>query len=365
MKKAILFGNLLLICSLLRAQSEPQYSVEATYYQGSILPHSKQILHLITDHPEGFMFTVNKKHFGNKEWESRFNYPDIGLTFHYQNNKNESLGDMYGLFAHFNFYFLKRNLMLRVAQGVAYNTHPYDKVDNPLNLAFSTKLMPATFFMINYTKPNIYEGFGINVGGFLLHHSNGTMKSPNTSTNTVAANIGLTYTFDHKNERIYLFKNQVDSTFSEPIRYNFALRSGVQASRTVGLGEFPFYTFSGFVDKRISRSSAFQLGADLFISPMLKEEIAFKSVSFPELNINPKTSSTRVGAFVGYELFINRLSVEGQMGFYILDEYKNNTSVYQRLGLKYYFTNHFFFSTGLKTHFSKAETMEFSLGARF
>jgi len=359
---ASIFG---LISIFLMAQNKPQYSIEATYYQGSILPHSNQIRQLITDHPDGFMLVVNKKTFGDKEWESRLNYPDFGLTLHYQDNKNESLGDMYGLFAHFNFYFLKRKLMFRVGEGIAYNTNPYDRVDNPLNLAFSTKFMPATLFMLNYTQSNIYEGLGVNVGGFLMHHSNGTMKAPNTSTNTVAANIGLSYTFDHKNERTYIPRNISDSTFTEPIRYNFAFRSGIQSSRTIGLGEFPFYTFSGFVDKRISRSSAFQLGADLFISRMLKEEIAYKSVSFPELNIDPNTASTRVGAFVGYEMFINQLSLEGQLGLYVLDEYKSNSNLYQRLGVKYHLLNHFFISTGLKTHFSKAETLEFSIGTRF
>lgn len=364
MKKCFLFVLGLSFTVSLFAQSQPQYSVEANYYQGSILPHSKQILQLITDHPEGIMLTVNKKSFGEQEWESRFNYPDVGLTFHYQDNKNPSLGDMYGLYAHYSFYFLKRKLFLRVAEGIALNTNPYDKEENPLNLAFSTKLMPATFFMVNYSEPNIFQGFGLNLGAFLIHHSNGTIKSPNTSTNTVAANVALTYTFDHKNPREYKLYLKSDSTFHENLKYSFVFRSGAQASRNIGLGEFPFYTFSGIVDKRFTRSSAVQAGLDVYISPMLKEEIKFKSTSYPELEIDPETSSTRIGAFVGYELFLNRLSFESQLGFYLMDEYKANTTLYQRLGVKYYFHDKFFISTGLKTHFSKAEAMEFSIGTR-
>ncbi|MGB6094490.1 MAG: acyloxyacyl hydrolase, partial [Moheibacter sp.] len=102
MKKLLSF--LILICGLLSGQeNKPQYTAEVSYYYGSILPHSPGILHLITAHPEGVMLTVNRKTFGEKEWESRLNYPDFGVTLHYQNNKNKELGDLYGLFGHYSF----------------------------------------------------------------------------------------------------------------------------------------------------------------------------------------------------------------------------------------------------------------------
>lgn len=353
---------MLAVCCVCFAQ-EKQYTADVSYFYGSILPHSQKIQHLITGHPEGLFLAVNRKTFGQKEWESRFNYPDFGLSFHYQNNKNETLGDMYGLFLHYNFYFLKRNLMLRIGQGVAYNTNPYDKNENYRNVAYSTHLMPSSYFMLNYKKENIIDGFGLQAGGFLIHHSNGTMKSPNTSTNTVGANIGINYVFDFNTERQYM-QRITDSVYAEPVRFNLALRSGVQESRVIGTGQYPFYFISVYADKRLTRSSALQAGADIFISPMYKNEIGYMSIAFPELNVDPDLNSARIGVFAGYELFINRLSFEGQLGFYILDEYKANTALYQRLGLKYYLWKGLFAGTSLKTHFSKAEAMEFSIGIR-
>ena len=355
----LFFGGILLGQNV----SKPSYSIDLNYFYGSILPHSEKIQHLITDHPEGIFLAVNQKTFGKKEWESRFNYPDYGISFHYQNNKNESLGDMYGLFLHYNFYLLKRNLMLRIGQGVAYNTNPYDKEENYRNVAYSTHLMPSSYFMLNYKKEKIIAGFGVQAGAFLIHHSNGTMKSPNTSTNTVGANVGINYVLDSKTERE--FKSRIkDSTYTEPIKFNLAFRSGVQESRVIGTGQYAFYFISAYADKRFTKSSALQAGVDVFISPMYKNEIEYMSIAFPELNVNSDLTSTRIGLFAGYELFINRLSFEGQLGFYILDEYKANTALYQRLGLKYYFWKEFFLGTGLKTHFSKAEAMEFSMGVR-
>lgn len=349
---------------LVGQENEPQFTMDVNYYYGSILPHSEKIRHLIKQHPEGIFVAVNKKTFGDKEWESRFNYPDFGVSFHYQNNKNEVMGDMYGIFAHYNFYFFKRNLQLRIGQGVAYNTNPYDKEKNYMNSAYGSHFMPSTYFMANFQKENLWEGLGLRTGIFLIHHSNGTFKTPNTSANTVGANLGLIYTFDHKNSRTYFPRTNRDSAYSEPIRYNLAFRSGVHESHIIGSGQYPFYVFSAYADKRITRSSAFQVGVDVFFSMMLKHEIEMMAISFPEKGIDADTDYRRIGAFVGYELFLNRLSFEGQLGAYIYDDYKSHTALYQHLGLKYYFYRNLFLGMGLKTHFSKAEAMDFSIGIR-
>jgi len=348
---------------LFSQENSQQYSVDANYYYASILSHSPKIRHLIVAHPEGFFLSINQKTFGNKEWESRLNYPDFGATVHYQNNKNEILGDMYGLFGHYNFYFLGRRLQLRIGQGIAYNTNPYDKETNYRNVAYGSHFMPATFFMLNFQKENLWKWFGFRTGTFLIHHSNGTIKTPNTSANTVGVNLGIHYTFDHKNNRIYLPKTNEESVFKEPIKYNIVFRTGIHEGH-IGTGQYPFYTISGYADKRISRSSAFQVGVDVFLSMMIKNEIKFMAISFPENYLDPNTDYKRVGVFIGYELFINRLSFEGQFGGYVYDDYKAYTTLYQHLGLKYYFYKIFFTGFGLKTHFSKAEAMDFWIGIR-
>ncbi|GAK99106.1 hypothetical protein JCM19314_3137 [Nonlabens ulvanivorans] len=51
---------------------------EASYLYGTILEHNPDIAHLITDHPSGVMLRYNRKTYGEKEWESRYNYPDWG-----------------------------------------------------------------------------------------------------------------------------------------------------------------------------------------------------------------------------------------------------------------------------------------------
>lgn len=359
------FSFLFVLCSLffsLKTFSQNHFSLETDYFYGNIMEHRATIKHLIKGHPEGMILTLNKQTFGKKEWESLYNYPDYGLSATYQNMKNEVLGEQYSLYGHLTFYFLNRNLALRVAQGVTYNTNPYDKETNFRNVAYGTHFMPSTYFLLNYKKQNIYKGFGFQTGFSLHHYSNARIKSPNTSTNTIAFNFGLNYDFDSENPEYITYEKE---DFTEKIKYNFAFRSGINSSAVVGSEQFPFYVFSGYADKRISKKSAFQLGADLFLMQYLKEQIYYISVASPENpDFDADVDYKRIGVFAGYEMFLNRLSMEGQFGYYVYAPFNEDVAVYQRLGLKYYFSDKIFGGIFLKTHMAKADALEFSVGIR-
>jgi hypothetical protein len=359
-----LFYFLLLVPALVFAQQEGRYSIEASYFYGNILPHNKIIKHLITAHPEGVMISFNRKTFGSKAWHSAYNFPDYGLSFHYQDMKNETLGDMYGLYGHYNFYFLDRNLMLRVGQGVSYNTNPYDRENNFRNYAYSTHLMPSTYFMLNFKKQDVWQGLGFQAGVTFIHHSNANIKAPNTSTNTFAVNAGINYTFSRSEANTFATAVYDTLTFTQPIKYNIAFRGGANESDVIGSGRYPYYALSLYADKRWHRKSAFQLGADVFWAKYLEEYIKYKSVAYPEDNLDGDTDYRKVGIFAGHELFINNMSVEAQAGVYVYAPFNSTGRTYQRVGLKYYFGETLFTEISLKTHLAKAEVLEFTVGVR-
>jgi len=338
--------------------------IDVNYFRGNIALHSNSILHLITGHPEGIILSWNKKTFGNKDWEQRYNYPDYGFSFSYQDFKNTVLGENYSVYGHYNFYFFKRNLMFRVRQGIAYATRPYDKIKNHKNIAFGTRLLSSTYIMLNYKKERIIDRFGLQGGLSLLHYSNANTKSPNTSINSITLNIGVTYNLDDEQPK-YIKTISEEEKFTQPIKYNFVFRSGLNESDVIGSGQFPFYIFSAYADKRISRKSALQLGADVFISKFLKEFIQFNAVAFPEReSIDANTDYKRVGVFVGYELFINKISVITQVGYYVYSPFDFNGITYFRIGLKRYFGDKWFGALTLKSHGASAEALEFGIGVR-
>lgn len=348
--------------AIAQTETPAGFAVEANYFYGNIIPHRKGMMHLILGHPEGMVLSINKKTFGTREWESAYNYPEYGASFHYQDMKNEALGKMYGLYAHYNFFFLQRHLMFRIGQGVAYNTNPYNKGTNYRNYAYRAHIMPSTYFMLNYSKQNLLGPLGVQAGLIFVHHSNASMKSPNTSTNTVGVNVGINYSFGDKQAVADTITPLPPAQFSKALHYNFVVRGGINQSDLIGSKQYPYYAFSGYLSKRISRKSGLEAGADFFIPKYLKEYIHYMYIAYPEIHSNPNADYHKLGLFGGYELYINKMSFEGQVGYYVYEPYKNTGGLYERLSLKYYLSKRFFTGISLKTHGAKAEVMEFNFG---
>ncbi|NMH87170.1 acyloxyacyl hydrolase [Flavivirga algicola] len=338
---------------------------DINYFKGNIALHNNDISHLIKGHPEGVILSWNKKTYGFNDWERRYNYPDYGVSFAYQNLKNDVLGNNYALYTHYNFYFLNRHLMLRIGQGLALTTHPYDKEENFRNIAFGSKILSSTYLMLNYKKERIIDRFGLQAGLSFIHYSNANVKAPNTSINSMALNVGVTYNLDDEEpEYIRTLHDIEQEKFTEPIKYNLAFRVGINESDVVGSGQFPFYVFSAYADKRINIKSALQFGTDIFFSNFLKEFINYRSVAFPEDNTSGNEDYKRVGVFAGHELFINKTSLVSQFGYYVYYPFDFEGRTYIRIGLKRYFSNKWFGALTLKSHGAKAEAVEFGVGLR-
>ncbi len=349
------------ICFGQNDEQRTNYSFDASAFYGSIILHNADISHLITEHPVGLILGFNRKTYGSEDWQQGYNYPDLGASFVFQRSNNPTLGDNLGVYGHFNFYFLKRNVQLRIGQGISYATNPYDRVTNFRNNAYGSRILSSTFLMLNYQKENILEGLGFKAGISLVHYSNANVRAPNTSTNTLAFNAGLTYTLKQE-EPDYTVREKKKIT--ETFKYNLVFRSGVNESDIIGSGQFPFYIFSAYADKRLSRKSAVQVGTDMFFSNFLKGLIRFQSVSFPENNVAANADFKRVGLFVGHELFINKLSIISQLGYYVYYPFDFEGRIYNRMGVKKYFGNTWYGVVSLKSHGAAAEAVEFGIGIR-
>jgi hypothetical protein len=360
-----LFLYLLLSVTFCFSQETPElrkYTLDANQFYGSVILHNPDISHLINAHPGGFILGYNRKTYGSESWEELYNYPDVGYSFIYQDMNNEILGKNYSLYAHYNFYFFKRNLQLRIGQGIAYTTNPYDKETNFRNNAYGSDFLSSTYLMFNYHKENIVAGLGFKAGISIIHYSNANFRAPNTSTNTMAFNAGFVYDLDGGKEMQYVHSEKEKVT--EPIRYNLALRTGLNESDVIDSGQYGFYVLSGYVDKRLGRKSAIQLGADVFFSNFLKELIQYQSIAFPENNVQADDDYKRVGVFVGHELFINKMSIISQLGYYLYYPFDFEGRMYNRIGLKRYFGEKVFGVITLKSHGAKAEAVEFGIGIR-
>ncbi|NND64236.1 MAG: acyloxyacyl hydrolase [Flavobacteriaceae bacterium] len=358
----LLYGGL----AISQETSKQLFSLEADAYYGTIMEHNPDIAHLITQHPSGLYLSYNRKTYGFREAERRYNYPDWGFTFAYQDFNNEVLGKNYGLYAHINWYFLNRNVVFRIGQGIAYNTNPYDPETNFENNAFGSNFLSTTFLKLNYVKENIWDGFGLHAGVTLIHYSNANFEAPNNSTNTWAFNVGASYLFDHENQPDYVdVDDPPSSSHAEKIKFNFAFRTGYNESDVVGSGQFPFYVASAFADKRLNYKSTVQLGVDYFDSKFLEEFIKYRAIAFPEENLSANNDYRRVGVFIGHELRFYKTAFVSQLGYYVYWPYEFENRHYNRLGLKrYFYQDRIFAVITVKAHWAKAEAVEFGVGVR-
>jgi hypothetical protein len=72
----------------------------------------------------------------------------------------------------------------------------------------------------------------------------------------------------------------------------------------------------------------------------------------------------KAGVFVGHELLFGRLAFVSHLGFYVYNPYKSNAFYYERLGLRYQFTDVVFGAIDLKIHRGAADVIEFKVGAK-
>ena len=127
---------------------------------------------------------------------------------------------------------------------------------------------------------------------------------------------------------------------------------------TFGLLTFNFGTYI------YSKIEGLKKSRKLFLTNSIKDYIQYYSVAYPEANLDPNTDYKRVGVFIGHELFINRISLEAQVGYYVYQPFKKDIPVYDRVGIKYYVTDKIFAGFTIKTHMFLAEALEFGIGFR-
>jgi hypothetical protein len=337
--------------------------IQTSFLRGNILRHSNKIDQLITGHPEGIFITFLKKSSRKKEWQKLYNNPDYGVYFLAQDFKNQYLGNNFSAGFLYQFYFLKRNLQLQTASGLAYNTNPYNKVNNSRNNAFGSKFMANITIGLQYKKEKIIDNFGVQTGFLVTHYSNGRFQSPNSGINTYNLNLGVNYVFSNT-EKTATDTIKVSNKFNEKIKYSAYFRTGFNESYIINSGKFPFYHISLYADKRINKKSAIQFGTELFLTTSFKEFIKYQSVAYPENNLNSDTDFKRVSLFVGHELFLGSVSLETQVGVYVYQPYKFDIPVYNRLGIKYYLNSKLFTGISFKTHGFFAEALELGIGYR-
>jgi hypothetical protein len=304
------------------------------------------------------VISLDKHTYGDKDWQSRYNFLGVGFSLYYLDYQNPTLGKTIAIMPYYNFFFNKNHqqrsdFIFKMAFGLGYNTNPYHHKNNNKNNFIGSDISFGTQLQMRYDY-RITPRMSLKTGLSVIHFSNASIRRPNKGINIVTANVGVQYA---------LTRNKVDykinqSSFEkEPLKYNMALSFGSSETTTIGAGSFPFYVLHAYAQKRRSYKTAWQAGTDIFITKSIKEDIKYDPVLEGK-----QPDYKRIGIFIGHEWYINRLSFVTQFGYYAYRPYDSFKVVYQRINLKYYITDKVFAGFSLKTHFAAAEAAEFGIG---
>lgn len=341
-------------------QAQSFYSIGGSIHKGFIAQHTDAIGHLALSHPTGFEIYVKKHTYGKKLWQQLHNYPDVGFSVHYFDFKNPMLGKAVSVFSFIDFYIIKKKkseLIIKTAAGINYATNPYDRENNNKNVALGSTFAYAFQGRLSYNF-QLIDRLKLTTALTLTHFSNGAFKKPNMGINIPTANIGLLY-YLQKDKPAYIRDDSPPEFDSEP-KFNIVFASGVKEIDVIGSGKFPFFTLSIYMDKQISPTNIINIGIDGFYNMATKEEIKIDR----GLSDNDHPDFKRAGLVAGHEVLFGKVSLLTQLGIYLYRPYKSDKAIYQRYGLKYRITEQLFAGISLKSHYGKADAVEWGIGVR-
>ena len=334
-------------------------SIEIQAGYGYIAKHSDIVDYYITGHVPNFNLIVGKQVSGNKEWHKLYNFPEIGFGLYHANLNNEYLGTATALYSYINLPFSKKEKKLKpifiFSVGVTYVSLPFDMETNYQNRIIGShiNLFIKAGLGLEYKLTNKLK---LSSSIALNHYSNAKTHIPNLGINVTNINLGLKYNM-YESKTFY---KDFETNIANKNEYLLVLSAGVKGTNKP---LSPRYLGSSFVfdySRIITQKSKFGAGSDIFYDGTLE----YYYNNDTTVTYNSKADNMLAGVHLSYALVFNKISYNLQLGYYLYDKLNINGNIYSRLGFRTYITDKIILNLTLKTHFAKADLLEFGVGYR-
>jgi hypothetical protein len=295
---------------------------------------------------------------GKQNWTRQYRAPRLGICFTYLNLGNPEIsGEAFGILPYAEFKIVDRprqEFNVRVSSGIGYLTRIWDLETNLLNKAVGSHLnanmrLHLIYHWMILPKLELSATLGIT------HFSNANYKMPNLGLNSVEAGIGIGYHLKGKPKESKAFvPDSLSKKRRHEIRFSGASKvTGLVYSKRVFVSELSYrYSFRG------EQKIRFHGGIDLF------HDRGFLYRDNPaNVTENPGIkNSVETALVLGGEFLLGSLHIITEGGLYMYSPKWNKGPVYQRLGFKYEIGRHWAASITLKTHFARADYIEWGIG---
>ena len=328
--------------------------IEAKGKAGFLLAHRSSMGHLATEHTYAGEISFYFKPKNRKLWHKAYKNPLIGVTGFYGSVGNkEVLGQYFGLIAFTSFPLISSKhyiFSLKVGAGLGYGTKHYDLETNPLNNAIGSAVNAQ--ICLGLESRILFRNSSINISLDMTHFSNGAAKTPNLGLNLPY--LGLGYGHRIKNG---IDSNYIHSEYKKKWEFGIMLIGSAKETYPTGGQKYPVYAAS-LVGRRFFKQ---KVGMEASFDVISKQAI----IDYHSDVRKKQSEIIQLGLFVGYILPMDKFHLLVGMGGYIRDKYKPESYFYHRVGMRYVFENGININLVLKSHWARADYVEYGIGYTF
>lgn len=325
------------------------FYLEPVYQYGFIWQHRPSLADVIGGSINVARISLGQETYGKSYWEQLYRYPDWGIGYSFTDLGNpDELGQANAVYYYLRIPAIKKpkfSLNYKISGGMAYLNQGNIAIGSHLNLYFDFSL--DTKLKLG-KRLELINAFGAT------HYSNGAIDMPNLGVNLFSYRLGLQYKLNSTpREKITLEVPELESKHCISV----VAGAGVKEQRPLG-GE-KLTVASGSVDylKPVGIKHKFGGGLDIFYDESLYHII--------DSVYNEKVSDSeimRYGVHISGEARYKRLVVAVHIGTYLKAKYTGDGKIYQRVAIRYLFTEKLFANISLKTSKGIADFVEWGLG---
>ena len=326
---------------------------------GFIMPHHPNMIILQQGHVKCIELYFEKNTNGEKSWHQLYNYPSVGYSYQFFDlGADDYLGKAHAINMYLKVNVIngkKTSLFLRPTFGLGYVEKVYDPEFNNKNVSMSTKVNALLKMQVGWrTYFNSRLNFNTNIN--FIHFSNGAITKPNQGINMPVFSVGAQYGIGD----LTIVQNSNELTVAKKWYYWLAASATVKQLYPPGGKNYSAFVFTAGRYKTISPVIDWGYGIDLTYDNSLKvlrerEDMAYEAL----------IHAMRGGAHIGVLLKVNNFGALINAGGYAFNNSPDNYFLYTKLGVRIKLTEKLFSGVNLKTHFAKADLLEWHLGYKF
>lgn len=329
-----------------------------SYHYGFLIAHRPMVVPLQNDKMHAYEGNIILRTDGSKEWHRAYGLPEIGLSVAYWDIGNSAqLGFGLSAIPFIDFPISKgkhHSFDLKFGWGIGYLEKKFDSDDNYKNVAIGSHVNCALTLQPRI-KFQLSEHLQLAAGIAMSHYSNGSISTPNLGINLASATGGIIYSTGKLQKLHYEKRSPIVKRTRLTV---FASGSVKQIYPAEGKTYFAS-TLSGNVTRQKTRKSGIGAGADIFYDNSI-----YKKLEEQNIYSNNIVDAMKIGLHGSYELVISDLSLMLCMGGYLYSKIDDDETFYHRIAIRYQFTQKMFACINLKSHWGKADYIEWGIGYR-